>query len=251
MTFRSLLVEDHGAVRVLTLNRPDKRNAITVRLATELDRALRDANADDAVRVIVLTGAAIFLFSMFLAPRRGIIGRAASEIWFRRKTARENLLRTIYELGEADADQRPRVATSAIAECRAWRPNVLHRMLRGAARRNELEYDKQSARLTEAGLKEATRLTRIHRLWELFLIEGANIAADAPPAATLFALDVFCRTFDDVLITVVIVAIIVVTIIIVAVKVVVVVEVCGGRRCACRGRGCGGRGRSGLGRALG
>jgi enoyl-CoA hydratase len=51
-----LLQEDRGAVRVLTLNRPRRRNA----LDTELLRALEDrfaaAEADDGVDVIVLTG---------------------------------------------------------------------------------------------------------------------------------------------------------------------------------------------------
>jgi enoyl-CoA hydratase len=52
-----LLEEDHGAIRVLTLNRPRRRNA----LDTELLRALEDrfaaAESDDSVDVIVLTGA--------------------------------------------------------------------------------------------------------------------------------------------------------------------------------------------------
>lgn len=59
MQYRTLLVEDHGAVRLLTLNRPNKRNAINVRMCTELTRAIQAADADDGVRVIVVTGAGI------------------------------------------------------------------------------------------------------------------------------------------------------------------------------------------------
>ena len=33
-------------------------------------------------------------------------------------------------------------------------------------------------RFTERGLAEAAAITRTHRLWELFLIQGANIASD-------------------------------------------------------------------------
>ena len=53
----TLLVEDSGAVRILTMNRPDKLNALN----TELTTAIRDAfiDADDAAHVlaVVLVGA--------------------------------------------------------------------------------------------------------------------------------------------------------------------------------------------------
>jgi enoyl-CoA hydratase/carnithine racemase len=52
-----LLIEDRGAVRTLTMNRPEKRNALNNALTEALLEALRQADADDAVNVIVLTGA--------------------------------------------------------------------------------------------------------------------------------------------------------------------------------------------------
>jgi enoyl-CoA hydratase/carnithine racemase len=52
-----LLVEDHEHVRLLTLNRPDKANAFNERLYHTAAGALRDAAADDAVSVVVVTGA--------------------------------------------------------------------------------------------------------------------------------------------------------------------------------------------------
>jgi enoyl-CoA hydratase/carnithine racemase len=53
----TLLSEDKGAVRVLTLNRPEKRNALDTALSRALLEALRAADADEEVRCIVLTGA--------------------------------------------------------------------------------------------------------------------------------------------------------------------------------------------------
>ena len=52
-----LLIEDKGAVRVLTLNRPEKRNALDTGLTSALLESLRSADADEAVRCVVLTGA--------------------------------------------------------------------------------------------------------------------------------------------------------------------------------------------------
>jgi enoyl-CoA hydratase/carnithine racemase len=54
-----LLIENRGAVRVLTMNRPDKRNALNFALAQGLLDALRAADADESVGAIVLTGAGV------------------------------------------------------------------------------------------------------------------------------------------------------------------------------------------------
>lgn len=47
-----------GAVRIITLARPEKKNAFTFAMYDALARALARADADDDVRVILLTGAA-------------------------------------------------------------------------------------------------------------------------------------------------------------------------------------------------
>ena len=52
-----LLQEDHGAVRTLTLNRPDKRNALNTALTRALVAALDAAEAERDVRAVVLAGA--------------------------------------------------------------------------------------------------------------------------------------------------------------------------------------------------
>jgi enoyl-CoA hydratase len=52
-----LLIQDKGAVRVLTLNRPAKRNALDTPLTSALLEALRTADGDEDVRCVVLTGA--------------------------------------------------------------------------------------------------------------------------------------------------------------------------------------------------
>ncbi len=46
-----------GSVALLTLNRPDKRNALNDALIDNLKRALHQADANETVRVIVITGA--------------------------------------------------------------------------------------------------------------------------------------------------------------------------------------------------
>jgi len=53
----TLLTENRGAVRLLTLNRPDKHNALNTALTQALLDALRAAETDETVNAVVLTGA--------------------------------------------------------------------------------------------------------------------------------------------------------------------------------------------------
>jgi len=57
MAHENLLIDDRKAVRTITINRPDKLNALNRQTITELEQALIAAHAEDTVRVIVLTGA--------------------------------------------------------------------------------------------------------------------------------------------------------------------------------------------------
>jgi enoyl-CoA hydratase len=52
-----LLQHREGDVLVLTLNRPESRNAINLALAHAIAAALEAFDADDDLRVAVLTGA--------------------------------------------------------------------------------------------------------------------------------------------------------------------------------------------------
>ena len=56
MTEPLVLTADHGAVRLLTLNRPEARNALSRNLIQATYTAVTDADADDSVRAVVLTG---------------------------------------------------------------------------------------------------------------------------------------------------------------------------------------------------
>jgi len=68
-----VLVEDPAEhVRRLTLNRPEKRNALSNRLRAELFAALHAADADPDVRVVVIRGAGVcFSAGYDLAPEPG------------------------------------------------------------------------------------------------------------------------------------------------------------------------------------
>lgn len=57
MAYRNLEISHRGAVRTIVVNRPDKLNALNRDTLNELTIAFAQAAQDDAVRVVVLTGA--------------------------------------------------------------------------------------------------------------------------------------------------------------------------------------------------
>jgi enoyl-CoA hydratase len=52
-----VLTATAAAVRVITLNRPEARNALSIALQRALAAAIRDADSDDRIACVVLTGA--------------------------------------------------------------------------------------------------------------------------------------------------------------------------------------------------
>ncbi len=63
MTYEHILVDVEDGVAIITLNRPDKLNAMNRKLNEELHHAVKQAEADDAIGCIVITGAGEKAFS--------------------------------------------------------------------------------------------------------------------------------------------------------------------------------------------
>lgn len=57
MDYEHILYDVNDAVAVVTLNRPEKLNAMTALMGAEMADAMAEADADDGVRAVVMTGA--------------------------------------------------------------------------------------------------------------------------------------------------------------------------------------------------
>jgi enoyl-CoA hydratase len=55
--FETLLIEDRGPVRIITINRPEVLNALNPTVITDLSHALEDLGRAEGIRGVVLTGA--------------------------------------------------------------------------------------------------------------------------------------------------------------------------------------------------
>jgi len=56
-SYETILVERRDRVAIVTINRPEKRNALNIKTRAEGAAVLDELRADDSVRVVVLTGA--------------------------------------------------------------------------------------------------------------------------------------------------------------------------------------------------
>ena len=96
MQFQSIELAYHDRVARLTLNRPDKRNALSFQLLDELTRALDEAEKSEA-QIVVLTGAGkAFCAGMDLEELKTLTGKSHAEnVADSRKMAQ--IFRRLYE----------------------------------------------------------------------------------------------------------------------------------------------------------
>src|SRR5256714_10377976 len=79
MSFETILVSERQGVATLTLNRPDKRNAISFELVEELLRAL-DEIEKSAAQVLIVTGAGkAFCAGLDLDDLKALVGKSHEE----------------------------------------------------------------------------------------------------------------------------------------------------------------------------
>jgi len=96
MNYKTLQLVFDSAVATLTLNRPDKRNAISYELIDDLISALDEVKNSDA-RVLILTGAGkAFSSGMDLDNLKALIGRSSEQSVEDTRTM-VNLFRSLYE----------------------------------------------------------------------------------------------------------------------------------------------------------
>jgi manganese/zinc/iron transport system permease protein len=128
--------------------------------------------------MIILSGTSIFLISMIFAPEKGLVPRLARHWAFRFRTAREHLLRELYEHVEPFLPEITPVTVVELRRSLKWGVVLGAICLWEAGRRGWIRIEGGQVRLLPAGLAEARRVVRAHRLWELFLVDQVGIPAD-------------------------------------------------------------------------
>ncbi len=127
---------------------------------------------------MIVSVSLIFLISVLFAPRRGVIFRIVRQQQVRSKVHDENVLRTFYKEGELLGNSFTVLEPSTVLKFRDMSEQQLQKSFRRLMRAGLLVSEKSGYRLTPAGFERGRHLTRLHRLWELYLTERIDIAPD-------------------------------------------------------------------------
>lgn len=149
---------------------------------------------------IVMMSFLVFILSLLFAPSRGVIARAIRRNSHQKSVAHDNILKRLYHLHEKtllpSSDKAD--ASSVSLDKHGWTSDEinpyseqslasLQRLLRTLEREGYVTPDttsphdkKVTARwqLTKEGLNRGARITRLHRLWEVYLTQQMNLASD-------------------------------------------------------------------------
>lgn len=118
------------------------------------------------------------LVSVFLGRRKGIWFQWQQRRQNQAKMREENVLKCLYHLGEKHQDAERIYTQEEILSHRYFSASDLKKSLRRLVKNGYVQLENDQVRLLEPGLEEGKRVTRIHRLWELYLTRRLQLAAD-------------------------------------------------------------------------
>ncbi|MEQ8241417.1 MAG: iron chelate uptake ABC transporter family permease subunit [Cyclobacteriaceae bacterium] len=127
---------------------------------------------------IVMVVSLIAVFSFFFAPKKGIILRLFKQRKIRRRLLEENLLKSLYKIGEINDDFKLARNQAEITEMRRFTPSQLTNGLKRLRGQGFINKTNNHWSLTQEGYQKGQRVVRLHRLWELYLTKYLRIAPD-------------------------------------------------------------------------
>jgi manganese/zinc/iron transport system permease protein len=156
--------------------------AMTIGVASGIGGAIWSENLSRTPTgpAVILVATAFLGVSLTLAPRRGVLWSWVRQLAHRRVVRRENLLSDFFRLGEKENDWQREHTAAELASVRGQQVGPLLRVLRQLTKHGQVEALTPAGpwRLTPAGLQTASRVMRNHRLWELYLTQQLELAAD-------------------------------------------------------------------------
>jgi manganese/zinc/iron transport system permease protein len=129
---------------------------------------------------MVLGASLVFALAFLFGPRHGVLLRWWRQLSRRQRTERENTLKALYHVLEGRGFRGEGVSLTELAQRRRQTEEEVRRQVEALRRHRlvTLQEDGRLVLLTPEGWRRAAAIVRNHRLWELFLTQRANIAAD-------------------------------------------------------------------------
>ncbi|MTI38906.1 iron chelate uptake ABC transporter family permease subunit [Fulvivirga lutimaris] len=127
---------------------------------------------------IVIVISSIAFFSFFFAPGRGIIQRLLTQKRIKKHIVDENILKALYQLGEEEKNFFDKRTIETILSKRTLRRDLLIKSLKRLKREGYLKHSDGLWFFTTEGKNKGQRVVKLHRLWEVYLIQYLRIAPD-------------------------------------------------------------------------
>jgi manganese/zinc/iron transport system permease protein len=127
---------------------------------------------------IVIVVSILAILSFFMAPTKGIISRYIKQKVFQKIMQDENILKTLYHLGEAEQLFSNNYSIEEITAKRNLKAHSIFKSLKRLNHQGYVEKNVMRWSLTEEGKNRAQRIVKIHRLWEVYLTTHVKIAPD-------------------------------------------------------------------------
>lgn len=124
--------------------------------------------------MMAVAAGGLLLLCGLVGPRRGLLVRWWKQRLFAAQVAADDVLAYLFRLGEQS--QRDPATLAQMGHALSLSSRSLHRAVKRLCLTGELDGNESGYRLSEAGRRRAQHLVRSHRLWELYLVEQAQIA---------------------------------------------------------------------------
>lgn len=128
--------------------------------------------------IIVLCGGGVFVVSLLVAPRHGVVAIASRRIVQRLRIAGDHLLEAAYEheASRKGTTTIPMRTIRAMERLWGWPVWLGPMVIAGLRRRGYLQRTSDSYELTSTGSARGARIARNHRLWDQYLQTYADVA---------------------------------------------------------------------------
>jgi manganese/zinc/iron transport system permease protein len=127
---------------------------------------------------IVMFISLIAIFSFLFSPKKGIVARMILQRRHRLKILEENILKILFQLGEKEKNFLSLRTRQDITGKRPMESLLLNKGLNRLTRNGYVIKENGAWSLTNEGKEKGQRVTRLHRLWELYLTQYLKIAPD-------------------------------------------------------------------------
>lgn len=127
---------------------------------------------------MVVVVSTIFGLSLLFVPRRGLVSVMLRRRKARRKMTDENLLKALFKTGQQRGELSSYYPVSEILQMWSFGKKEMAMSLARLSGRGLLQRQAEMFRMTKEGVAAGARITRLHRLWEVYLSRYLELPGD-------------------------------------------------------------------------